>query len=99
MHEVEIETAYGPGRRSGTADVPLFGDPDDTLSGGSGQLECRDDQRILAGVAEMSGQPARVVGYPVPAGVEVAADEPDPRSSHARYDLADLLEAVDSLAV
>jgi hypothetical protein len=55
MHEVEIETAYGPGRRSGTADVPLFGDPDGTLSGGPGQLECRDDQRILAGVAEVSG--------------------------------------------
>ena len=90
VHQVEVKAAQCPGGRGDAPDVPPLSDADGTLPGGPRPLVRCDDERFEPGGAQVDGEPARVVGHPVPRRVQVAADQPDPRPAHSRCGLLSL---------
>ena len=84
VDQVEVQLAHDPSCRSDTADVPPARDADGTLSRRTRQLVRRHDHRFDPGWAQVDGEPAGVVGHPIPRRVQVAADQPDSRTAHAR---------------
>jgi hypothetical protein len=77
MQHVGIQAAQCPGSRGDAPNIPPLSDTDDTLPRRERPLVGRNDERFEPGEAQMDGEPARVVGHPIPRRVQVAAQQPD----------------------
>jgi hypothetical protein len=84
MQNVKRQPPDGTDRRRDPGRPPAVGDPDGLAAGGVGQLVGSEQQGIEADGGQVKGQAAGVVGNAVASGIEVAAQQTDPRYGHER---------------